>query len=351
MELNLPKNNTELNFVLHEHELGGKIDYQLSIETEPGELQFLKFPRNGKMATISDNPNITRLFGELQEDTRSREWLDFDGTTLKPETLDNVDDEIQALHGDYRILETGQLRVGDQTAKFSELFFNEQHISGRWILRKIPNIFDKSYLSDPEVYLFWKPPKQKDYANAYDIKSHYSEQRCPCGVAEASANFAELTKVEGEWVSSKLQMDFTFDNASQTFEGVGAAEGTWIDMFGVKYLYTPEFITHTFNKQRIQAQQGQYTLNTEHDKFGESFDGHVTAVELRQEPIKHIVVKGTYTGPSALSEGEVGLSNEFRLKSVWHEDFQAWVPFDSITDKLSVVKRPACKICWITKVN
>ncbi len=67
----------EIPFVIHEHTVGKDIDYQLSILSDNNELEFLQFPRTGNMATISDSPNITRLFGKLSEDTRSKDWLTF----------------------------------------------------------------------------------------------------------------------------------------------------------------------------------------------------------------------------------------------------------------------------------
>ncbi len=347
-----PSKNTDLQYVIHEHTVGDKIDYQLSIETETDELQFLRFPRTGNMATISDSPNVTRLFGELSEDTRSREWLTYHGTTRQPEFLDEDENRIRSFPGVYKIISNGNARIGEQTAKYSEVFFDGKNMSDRWILRKMPNPFDKSFLSDNDVYLFWKPPKQKPFSEAFNVDAKFNEVRCACGVQEMSAKFHDLSKQEGVETLARFTGDISFNQDMQTFEGVGAAEGTWIDMFGIKYVYTSQFIIHTFNKQRDQLSTNEgIPLNTNHPEDPNDNDGKITEVKLGQHPINHIIVNGVYTGPTALTEGDVGLSYEFRLRSVWNEDFQAWVPFDSITEKLSVVDRPACKICWINKVN
>lgn len=331
----------ELPFVIHKHTVGDSIDYQLSIQTEKDELQFLNFPRTGNMATISDEPNITRLFGTESEDTRSEEWLTFEGKTHDHESDD--------LPGVYEIFDRGVVKIGEQTEKHSEVFFNGKQLSDRWIIRKIPNVFDKALFSEESVLLFWKPPKQQDYDN-YESKS-YNSIECDCPVKDASANFSELIKEEGEEMISKMSTDVNFD--SNTFEGIGAAEGTWIDMFGEKYTYTPEFITHTFNQQREALKRGEKIfVGTNHSLDEQlSFNGEITEVQLFQEPIYHIGVKGIYNGPADIESDQFGLSYEYHFKSAWDEKFQSWVPFESKTERIDVIKRPACKICWINKVN
>jgi len=334
----------EIPFVIHKHSVGDKIDYQLSIMTENDELEFLQFPRTGNMATISDSPNITRLFGTRSEDTRSEGWLTFEGTTLEKESESDL--------GVYEIFDSGTVKFGERTRKYTELFFNGDKVTDRWILRKIPNVFDKAMFSEGSpVYLFWKPPKQKSYDDSYISNSKYKEVKCECPTEKLSAKFAEISKDEGEVVFSKMSTDIMFNGDAQTFEGVAAAEGTWIDLYGEKYTYTKEFIIHTFNKQRDFLKSGEkVTLNTEHPEFNQ-IQGEITDVQLYQEPIYHIRVKGIYKGDTDLSDDQYGLSYEFRLRSKWNEEFQCWVPFDAITDKISVVKKPACKICWINKVN
>ncbi len=333
--MNLREAN-EVNYVIHKFNDDGDISYQLSLQSDDSELEFLNFPRIGNMATISDKPNITRLFGTMSEDTRSLDWLDFEG-------------KIESSNSVYDIFDKGIARIGTNTAKFTELYFNTDKLSGRWILRKLPNVFDKAAFGDAKiVYLLWKPPRQKSYDDAYVDTAYFANTKCACPVADASAKFHDLIREEGEERITKITTEVSFNAHDQTFEGIAAAEGTWTDMFGNTYIYTPEFIVHTYNKQKAQ---GDIPLTTEHNEFGENFDGHTTSVRLIHQPIKHIVVNGVYSGPVTLSEGELGLSYEYRFRSVWNEDFQAWIPFESITDKLSVVQRPACKICWITKVN
>ena len=337
---------TDLDFVIHQHIEGDIDEYQLSIMGENDELQFWVFPRTGNMATISDKPNITRLFGELSEDTRDKGWLDYEGTY----SLNEGDDKPTT--GVYEIVEQGTVRMGKQTGDYSEMFLESDSLNDRWILRKIPNLFGETISKNKEITLLWKPIMQKSYNSAYDSASPLSEVACECPIKKFEGQFEEMAKEEGEETISKMTTDMLFDVETQTIEGIGMAEGTWIDMFGEKYVYTPELIIHTFRKQEAKLKRGEkISFNTEHPMDDDVEEGEITEIRLFQEPIYHIRVKGIYKGESLLSEDKFGLSYEFHLKSTWNEEFQAWVPFDATTDKISVVKRPSCKICWINKVN
>lgn len=334
-----PESKDKLPFVIHEHKVGDDITYQMSIKTGTEELQFLNFARTGKMATISDSPNITRLFGSLSEDTRTEGWLTFEGETLKPER--------ENLPGVYRIMESGTVQFGEQNDKYTEMFLESESLTGRWILRKIPNVLDKSLFSDESIYLFWKPPRQKTFE-----ETSYNTASCACPVKTLESKFSEITHEEGDNMISKMSTDVMFDSSNNTFEGVGAAEGTWTDMFGERYVYTREFIVHNYNQQRdFLKEGGKIVIGTEHQEGMLSFNGEVTDVQLFREPIYHIRVNGIYNGPKNIESEQFGLSYEFRFKSVWSPEFQSWVPFESKTDRIDVVKRPACKICWINKVN
>jgi len=297
-----------MKFVVHE------IDdkYQLSFGDD--KLQFFEFSKTGLMATLSDNPNTTRLFGLKSEDTRSESWMSFEGDTAD---------------GIYSILDKGDLTVLEETDKHFKVTMNGEKLTGDWIIRKIPNVFDKSLFGEAtHGWVFWKPGKNPN-----------------------TAKFSDLDKTQQQEIAGKFNLDISLNMEDQTFEGIAAAEGTWTDMFGVPYLYTASFVEQVAKSQQRKLEAGErIPLNTEHPSDELALDGDVTEVLLVREPINHIRVKGKYHGATSLSAGDIGLSYEFRFRSVWNEEFQAWIPFDSITDKLSVVKRPACKICWITKV-
>jgi len=293
------------------------------------------------MDTISDKPTITRLFGEMSEDTRSGAWLTYQSET---------DVGVNQNSGIYKIIDSGKMRIGEQNEKFSEIFFKGSLMSDRWILRVIPNVLDKALFSSSNIFLLWKPSKQLSYESVFSPNKEYKDIQCDCPVKSSSAHFHELVKDDGEEMISKLTTDVIFNPQSSTFDGVGAAEGTWVDMFGEKYTYTPEFVVHTYNKQRDALARGEkIAIGTEHGVL-ESFNGEVTGVKLVTQPIYHIRVQGVYTGPSDINNENFGLSYEFRLRSVWNSEFQSWVPYDSITDRIDVVRRPACKICWINKI-
>jgi hypothetical protein len=295
-----------MKFVVHQHD----DDYQLSYGED--QLQFFEFSRTGLMATLSNNPNTTKLFGLKSEDTRSPDWMNFEGDTVD---------------GIYKIIDKGELEITDQDDKHFKLTLNGEHLNGEWILRRIPNVFDKALFGEATFgYVFWKP-------------------------GENNSELAKFSEDDLTETGGRFNLDITLNAEDQTFEGIGAAEGTWTDMFGVPYMYTAEFIESIFKSQERKLQAGErIPLNTEHPNDELDIDGDVTEVLLVREPINHIRVKGKYHGATTLQAGEVGLSYEFRFRSNWSPEFQAWIPFDSITDKLSVVKRPACKICWITKV-
>ena len=295
-----------MNFIIHEH--GDK--FELSFGDD--KLQFYEFSRTGRMATLSNNPNTTRLFGLKSEDTRSDTWMNFEGDTKD---------------GIYTIFDKGDITIVEDNEQFTLVSLNGEKIDGNWYIRKIPNVFDKSLFGEAtHGYVFWKPGENN---------------------SDAKFGVGNMTDANG-----KFNLEFNFNETDQTFEGIAAAEGTWTDMFGVPYLYTPEFIEKVFAEQSSKLSRGErIPLNTEHPTDDLALDGDVTEVLLVREPINHIRVKGNYHGATTLAKGDIGLSYEFRFRSSWNEEFQAWVPFDNITDKLSVVKRPACKICWITKVK
>jgi hypothetical protein len=342
--------NKETNFVMHHHTIGDIDEYQLSIDTGDG-LQFLNLSGQAKMATISNAPKVTRLFGRESEDTRSEAWLTYEGTTKNAEGMDTVDGKNIPVPGVYEIFDSGKAIIGNQTEDYTEVFLNGSKMSDRWILRKIPNILEKVFNGEDPIYLLWKPPVQKSFNQALDDSVSYNTIECDCGLQDSSAKFHELVKEDGSNMQSEMVTDVFFNPENKRFEGIGAAEGTWIDMFGNKYTYTKEFITHNYNEQLSRLQSGeQIPLNTSHE-LEHQFEGQIDRVELIRDPIFHIKVSGSYNGPAEIEDDQFGLSYEYLLRSVWNEEFQSWVPFSAKTEKLSVVKRPACKICWINKVQ
>jgi len=344
----------ELPFIVHKHSVGDKVDYQLSIKTG-NELQYLVFPSQAR-ETLVNAPNITRLFGRESEDTRTDAWLTFSGTTKNSEGEVEVDGQMKPIPGIYEIFDQGVLKIGLQDDHYSELYFKGNVLTDRWILRRIPNIFDTAKFGESEeLLLLWKPPMQKSYNQAFDLSVSPSEVKCLCPVDILSAKFAEVTgKEEGIELTSKFSTNIDMYNPeTQQFEGTAASVGTVVDFFGNKYTYTPEFLTHLYNEQKSKLQSGEITpIIEEHSLDGDEVSkGSVTDCQLVHEPLLHIRVNGNYNGPLTLSEGDAGLSYELRLKSTWSDEFQSWVPFSAKIDKLSVVRHPACKICWVNKVK
>lgn len=326
----------ELPFVIHERSSDNKSEYQLSIQTGDDYLWYAVFPKHAN-EVIVNSPNITKLFGKCSDKVRDVGWLDFHG---KARGLGENDTET------YDIVDSGYLRIGKQTDLYSELLFNGSRLTDRWILRSIPNVFDKSFLGDDaNIFLFWKPRRQRSYNS-----TEYYEAICDCPVRDSSAKFGDISLANCEEIRSQMTGNVTFNPNLQTFSGIAAAEGTWIDLFGNKYILTAEYIKNLYNKQKALLASGQKTrLNTEHT--GQNIDGEITDVQLYTKPLYHIKVKGIYKGHLDLSEKRYGLSYENMHKVVWNADFQAWIPFESTIDAIGVVRNPACKICWITNVS
>ena len=292
-------------------------------ETKPVRTYNYARKRASNLSYLSDTINATRLFGQLS-DTRSASWLNLEG----------VDDKTKEV---YVKTHTGSVKLGSQTDDFTELFFTSSKLSGRWIIRKIPNVFNKEFLHGNSVYLLWKPPEQTPHA---EQKSINTSCPCPMKVLKDKEPPKKLTKM-----SSIFQADIDIID-EHTFEGIAAAEGTWVDLFGHKFIYTSEFMDTLYNKIQSQLRSGgEITVDKEHD---EEDNGHIVSASMVQTPIKHIIVKGTYNG--TLDDVE-GLSPELMIQSSWNDEFLGWVPFDATPERISLVTNPACKICWIQEIR
>ena len=275
--------------------------------------------RASNLSYLSNTINATRLFGQPAE-VRSSSWLNLEGVDKKTK-------EVYVKTG------SGTVNIGTQTDDFTELFFDSSKLSGRWILRKIPNVFEKSYMHGNNCYLFWKPPEQTPHAAQKSINTSCP---CPMKTLKDKERPKNLTKM-----SAKFQGDITILDES-TFEGIAAAEGTWVDLYGHKFIYTSEFMDTLFQRMQSHLSRGgSITVDKEHDEVD---NGFIVDVAMVQDPIKHIVVKGSYNG--TLDDVE-GLSPELMIQSAWNDEFLGWVPFDATPERVSLVTNPACKICWI----
>ena len=280
--------------------------------------------KTDELSYLSDNVNVSRLFGQFSE-IRAPSWLNLEG-------VDNKTKEVYVKNT------MGEFTIGTQTDDFTELFFHKGKLSGRWVLRNIPNVFAKEFLNKKkDVYLLWKPTEQTPHAEQKSIN---------CGICPTKSLQSQPMK-KGKLIpkKAKFQMQINVDEENHTFEGIASAEGTWVDMFGNKFIYTADFVKTLYNRMTQTTLKGKLTVDKEHD---EEDSGLITSVQLVQDPINHIIVKGTYSGTL---DDVRGLSPELTLRSAWNEEFAGWVPVDVTPDRVSLVTNPACKICWIQEIR
>ena len=306
------------------------INFQLPNTSAPTTVKDFKYASkmSAEIKGISNKETISRLFGVPTANTYDKRWLNVEGVTV-----DGKEVFIQ--------YDKGTLEIGKQTENYSELFLSGSRLSGRWLLRKIPNIFDKAFIDrerESEIAVLWKPSLQSS-----SPKGEYTQVTCDCPLKVLSKSSTPKNTPTYK-TSSRLQAGITFNSLGE-FEGTACAEGTWIDMFGVKYVYTADFVKKLASQMSQSANQGKLIVDKDHSNDD---NGSIYAVSLFQDPINYVKVKGRYNGDLSSA---MGLSLELRLRSVWNEEFQAWVPFEAITDRVSLVGDPACKICWINQVN
>lgn len=332
----LPQDKEDHPFIIHRLEDKEQITYQMGIQFDE-ELKWFEFPLppQVKGPMLVDQPNITRLFSDLNHENRSIALLKSKGGSEQAYT------EFIPYRKRYSLFTAGNVRINKSEALFSEIYFDSPRLTGRWILRVIPNVFNKGLFSGKDVVLLWKPKHQKSFNQCFNDQIAFEAIQCDCPNEVAkSLNSDKANLID---VPAKFESHIDVDTETHTLTGIAAAEGTWIDLFGNKFTYTPKFMDTLF--KRIKEKLPFVTIDKDHDGHDK---GLVESVDMVQEPIKHIIAKGRYNG----SIDEVrGFSLEMMLRSVWSNDFQSWIPFDANPERLSLVGSPACKICWINQVN
>jgi len=92
---------------------------------------------------LGDEAGISRLFGEFSEPIeREKDFATLEGVTEDKDV--------------YRPIFDGEVRVLN-TENSTEFFFNSDKLTGRWLLRSLPNIFSQTFLEGEKMQLFWKP--------------------------------------------------------------------------------------------------------------------------------------------------------------------------------------------------
>lgn len=318
-------------FTMLGHWENEKFTYELQIENgDKLDSYSFKSPlgKNEKITTLQsakDLPckciemgniaGVSRLYGQFSESVdRNPSWLDFEGVTKDTKEV-------------YLPIEKGKVEVihSDNGIEFN---FHSDKISGRWLMRQIPNIFDNEFIEGENMQLFWKP----------DTKETQMSQKLEnMKLIKPEALDGEKTKVK-----SMMQSNISVSSNSKDFDVIVAAEGTWIDKFGVKFTYTKEFINTLFTNMNMQILEGTIPIGVDknHSKID---DGKMTSLQLLDEPIAHIRGRGFFNG----NIGDVnGASIDAELDAVFVKDFQSWFPVNGVTKRVSLVANPACKVCF-----
>ena len=269
-----------------------------------------------KCEELGDEPGISRLFGQFSEPKeRSADWFLFEGVTK-----DTKEVYMPILQGKVEIKHT------ESTTEFN---FDSEKLSGRWLLRKLPNIFDNDFISGLDMQLFWKPELEDNPIKLDNLNT---------------LNSSMFENFEHKTIHSQFQSGVSIASNSKDFVVTIAAEGTWIDKFGVKFTYTRDFISTLFNSMNRQLLEGTIPLGVdkEHDMQD---NGKITNLELLDEPIAHIRGRGFFNGEI----GDVnGASIDAELEAAFVPKFQSWFPISGITKRVSLVASPACKVCIFT---
>lgn len=261
---------------------------------------------------LGDVAGISRLYGEFSDPIeRTATWMDFEGVSTRTKNV-------------YYPIVKGQVEVIN-TEQNSQLLFDSDKLSGRWLLRALPNIFDDGFIKGDQMYLFWKPDS---------LESLMESEKT---IVPVVSKEEEVQKI-----ISYMQSGITRASNNKEFDVIIAAEGTWIDRFGHKFIYTKQFINTLFQSMSRQMEGDNIPIGVDkqHSKIDE---GKMTKLELLETPVAMIKGRGFFNGPI---DDVNGASIDAELSVVFMPQHQAYVPIDGVTKRVSLVASPACKLCF-----
>ena len=251
---------------------------------------------------MGDIEGVSRLYGEFSEPIeREKAFLNFEGVTK--------DNQV------YKILEKGKVSI-IKTEMGSTLDFDSELINGRWLLRKLPNIFNTEFISGENMQLFWKPG---------DIIH-----------TEASEQIGKPIKIHTEMTSIITEME------GNHFNTVVAATGRFVDRFGNPFIYTKEFLKTLYTNMKRQLDEGitPIGVDKQHSKID---NGRMTELHLLEEGQQsRIVGRGIYEGDMT---GTTGASIDAEFDVFWDKKSKAYIPVNGVTKRVSLVASPSCKVC------
>jgi hypothetical protein len=306
------------NFSMLGHWNGDKFTYELQIEEDNHVMMFpFKSPLPlQKVQTLQDAnavecpckemgdiEGVSRLYGEFSEPIeREKAFINFEGVTKSGDV--------------YKVLEKGQVDI-IKTEMGTTLNFESDLIKGRWLLRTLPNIFNKEFISGDNMQLLWKP-------GTSTLMSDPMEQ------------IGDPTKIHSEIISVVTEME------GNSFNTVVAATGRFVDRFGQPFIYTKDFLKTLYTNMKRQMDEGNNPIGVDahHTKID---DGKMTELHLLEEGQQSkIVGRGIYNGDMA---GTTGASIDAEFDVFWDRKAKAYIPVNGVTKRVSLVASPACKVC------
>ena len=261
---------------------------------------------------IGDQAGATRLYGQFST-IRDKTWFELEGVTKQTKEV-------------YMPLLKGEVEIKNET-KQTELLFNSPGMTGRWLMRELPNMI--SQIPGDKMNLLWKPDnKESQIENKLSIM-----QTMP------------ISSIKGDpsHLTSQMSTQILVTSPKE-FDVVVAAEGTWVDGHGRKFTYTKEFINTLYTNMNMQLLEGKIPIGVDKEHNFKD-NGQMTSLQLLDKPIAHIKGRGFFNEDIGDAKGA---SIEADLDVVYSKQFQSFFPVNGITKRVSLVKNPACTVCYFT---
>ena len=262
------------------------------VKTIKGE-QSLHTPCEGKSA-CGNSSGISRLYSIEGKEKINKDWLNFEGRTLDNQY--------------YKKLYSGKVNVKEGVS--TELQMSGD-LDGRWLMRKIPNVFNKE---SKDCTLFWKPETN-------DVKL-----------------------VEEKLFSEQA---FPIEQIGNMVMGTVLAEGTWQGK--QKTTWTRESIKSYYDQlqHKMNTEDYKIPLNLEHDS--KNIVGYIDKIKFSKTGGIYRILGSGYT---TIDKSQyTGLSVHFTHEK--HYEIKAYdtkiVDSEQKVDfnhfQVALVQKPACTIC------
>ena len=255
--------------------------------------QSLHTPCEGKNA-CGNSPGISRLYSIDEKEKINKDWLNFEGRTLDNQY--------------YKKLYSGKVNVKEGIS--TELHMSGD-LDGRWLMRKIPNVFNKE---SKECTLFWKPE-------------------------------IEDVKIIKETILS--EQSFPIEQIGNMVMGTLIAEGTWQGTH--KTTWTRESVKSYYDQiqHKMNTEDYKIPLNLEHNS--KNVVGYIDKIKfLKSGGVYRIAGTGYTTVDKSQYRGlSVHLNHDQHIRLLYSDtkiiDSSQKVDFNYF--QVALVQKPACTLC------